>query len=76
MNVPSFDEFIESIFIDQMAEVVSEVDSQEVPVPSELRLARLEEELLGRLERLGSLSLAEESRLNDIRHQRSALKAH
>lgn len=30
MNVPSFDEFIESIFIDQMAEVVSEVDSQEV----------------------------------------------
>ncbi|CAJ1396035.1 unnamed protein product [Effrenium voratum] len=40
----------------------------------ERRLARLEEELLARLDR-GSLSPAEESRLNDIRRQRADLKA-
>merc|ERR1711879_511390 len=41
----------------------------------ELRLARLGDELLNQLEQLGSLSLAEESRLNDIQHQRFVLKA-
>ena len=42
-------------------------------VRKELRLGRLEYELLSRLER-GSLSIAEESRLKDLRQQRAALQ--
>ncbi|CAL1130399.1 unnamed protein product [Cladocopium goreaui] len=52
-----------------------DIDESEDRRLEDLRLARLEDELLNRLERLGSLSLAEESRLNDLRRQRAALKA-
>jgi len=52
-----------------------DIDESEDRRLEDLRLARLEDELLSRLERLGSLSLAEESRLNDLRRQRAAIKA-
>lgn len=52
-----------------------DIDESEDRRLEDLRLARLEDDLLNRLERLGSLSLAEESRLNDLRRQRAALKA-
>lgn len=51
-----------------------ELDEDEDLRLEDVRLARLEAELLGRLERHGNLSPAEESRLADVRQKRSAMK--
>eukprot|EP00930_Biecheleria_cincta_P089487 TRINITY_DN78805_c0_g1_i1.p1 TRINITY_DN78805_c0_g1~~TRINITY_DN78805_c0_g1_i1.p1 ORF type:complete len:381 (-),score=83.99 TRINITY_DN78805_c0_g1_i1:60-1115(-) len=52
-----------------------ELDEDEELRFEDVRLARLEAELLGRLERHGNLSPAEESRLADVRQKRTAIKS-
>eukprot|EP00929_Paragymnodinium_shiwhaense_P121021 TRINITY_DN93144_c0_g1_i1.p1 TRINITY_DN93144_c0_g1~~TRINITY_DN93144_c0_g1_i1.p1 ORF type:complete len:421 (-),score=126.95 TRINITY_DN93144_c0_g1_i1:142-1404(-) len=48
------------------------VDEAEMQLLEDARLARIEAELVARLERLGSLSPAEEARLRDVRSRRSS----